>query len=79
LHALSYGSADTTTQQCILPVWCVLHCPLWHRPLHLRPSALLLTLLLQARHEAEQSVEDLLALVKQIVPYHMTHNAGAIH
>jgi hypothetical protein len=30
----------------------------------------------QARHEKEQPVDDLLALVKQIVPYHMTHNAG---
>lgn len=29
----------------------------------------------KARHEQEQPVEDLLALVKQIVPYHMTHNA----
>jgi 26S proteasome regulatory subunit N1 len=31
----------------------------------------------KARHEKEQPVEDLLHLVAQIVPYHMTHNAGA--
>ena len=30
----------------------------------------------QDRREAEQSTADLLNLVKQIVPYHMTHNAG---
>lgn len=28
------------------------------------------------RHEKEQPVDDLLHLVAQIVPYHMTHNAG---
>lgn len=30
----------------------------------------------QARHEKDEPVDELLALVKQIVPYHMTHNAG---
>lgn len=29
-----------------------------------------------ARREKDESVEDLLALVAQIVPFHMTHNAG---
>ena len=29
------------------------------------------------RREAEEPVEDLLELVSQIVPYHMSHNAGA--
>lgn len=29
-----------------------------------------------ARREAEELVEDLLELVSQIVPYHMSHNAG---
>jgi hypothetical protein len=33
----------------------------------------------QVRHEKDEPVEDLLALVKQIVPYHMTHNAGMAH
>lgn len=32
-----------------------------------------------ARREAEEPVEDLLELVSQIVPYHMSHNAGATH
>lgn len=30
----------------------------------------------QARREQEASVDDLLELVSQIVPYHMSHNAG---
>lgn len=30
------------------------------------------------RREQEQSVEDLLELVSQIVPYHMAHNSGAL-
>lgn len=30
----------------------------------------------KVRHEKEQPVDDLLHLVRQIVPYHMTHNAG---
>jgi len=29
-----------------------------------------------ARREKDDSVEDLLGLVAQIVPFHMTHNAG---
>ena len=29
-----------------------------------------------ARREAEKPVDDLLELVAQIVPYHMSHNAG---
>ncbi len=29
-----------------------------------------------ARREKEESVQDLLDLVAQIVPFHMTHNAG---
>jgi len=29
----------------------------------------------RVRHEAEQPVDDLMHLVKQIVPYHMSHNA----
>jgi RPN1 N-terminal domain len=32
----------------------------------------------QARREAEVAVQDLLDLVAEIVPYHMTHNAGAL-
>jgi 26S proteasome regulatory subunit N1 len=31
----------------------------------------------KVRHAKEQPVDDLLHLVAQIVPYHMTHNAGA--
>ncbi len=30
-----------------------------------------------ARREADAPVDDLLELVAQIVPYHMSHNAGA--
>lgn len=30
----------------------------------------------QERRDNEQSTEDLLELVSQIVPYHMSHNAG---
>jgi 26S proteasome regulatory subunit N1 len=33
----------------------------------------------KVRHEKEQPVDDLLHLVEQIVPYHMTHNAGVWH
>jgi 26S proteasome regulatory subunit N1 len=33
----------------------------------------------KVQHEKEQPVDDLLHLVAQIVPYHMTHNAGAKH
>ena len=31
-----------------------------------------------ARREAEKPVDDLLELVAQIVPYHMSHNAGIV-
>ena len=32
----------------------------------------------QVRRDGEEAAEDLLALVRQIVPYHMTHNSGAL-
>ena len=32
----------------------------------------------QVRRDSEEAPEDLLALVRQIVPYHMTHNSGAL-
>jgi len=30
----------------------------------------------QVRRESDDAAEDLLSLVKQIVPYHMSHNSG---
>ena len=32
-----------------------------------------------ARREGEKPVDDLLELVAQIVPYHMSHNAGVLN
>ncbi len=32
----------------------------------------------QVRRDGEEAAEDLLALVRQIVPYHMTHNSGVL-
>lgn len=32
----------------------------------------------QVRRDKEEPAEDLLALVNQIVPYHMTHNSGMV-
>lgn len=58
-----------------------IHTPTWHgaSTVTIPAYCVMVRCVVQVRHEKDEPVDDLLALVKQIVPYHMTHNAGMLY